>query len=468
MSRPSEADPAALLHAVAGLAGDFLAGREDAPVQDPSAANAFAAWLDAVDFDSPREPQALTAELFGWLGRHAVRSDHPRYFGLFNPPALPTAIAGDLIAATVNPQLAVHGHAPAAAAIERRLLRFFGACIGWEADAVAGTFTSGGSEANHTALLAALAKRYPDWADAGVRALDGSPAIYVSAQAHLAWIKIARAAGLGADAVRRVPTADGLALRGDELAAFLEREGERDPVLVVATAGTTAHGAVDDLSGLAAVARRHGAHMHVDAAWAGAALLVGQGRDALRGIEQADSVTIDAHKWLAVPMGAGMYLARDWAPLETAFGVRTDYMPSASHAHRDAYIHSLQWSRRFIGLKLFMALASLGRDGYARMIRAQVALGDTLRRGLAGRGWQVVNDTPLPLVCFVPDGVDDRDAAVRHIETAVLDSGRAWISQVALRGRPVLRACITSFETRDRDVGILLDLLDTARDGFDG
>jgi glutamate/tyrosine decarboxylase-like PLP-dependent enzyme len=463
MTEPRADETRLALLAAAGLAADFLAARRDAPVSDEASATSLDEQLQAWDFREPQPLDEVAADMFELLGRHAVRSDHPRYFGLFNPPALPAGIVGDLIAATVNPQLAVWSHAPAAAAIERKLLRLFGTRLGWAAGDVAGTFTSGGSEANHSALLAALARRYPDWASDGVRGLPSRPAIYVSSQSHLAWIKLARAAGLGSDAVRLVPTADGLALDGKTLAAFIAAEPDRDPLLIVATAGTTAHGAIDDLRGIAAVARAHGAHFHVDAAWAGGALLADEGQSLLRGIELADSVTIDPHKWLCVPMGAGMYLARDWAPLETAFAVRTGYMPSASLERRDAYIHSLQWSRRFIGLKLFMALAHLGLDGYARMIRHQLQLGDALRHGLQARGWRVLNDACLPLVCFAPAVDAGRQDIVLRIAGSVVDSGVAWLSTVDLRGQLVLRACITSYETTRHDVDALLDLLDSAR-----
>ena len=453
-----------MLQAAANLAADFLDARRDAPVSGDESMAAVEEQLQAWDFRAAQPLEAVTAGMFELLGRHAVRSDHPRYFGLFNPPALPAAIVGDLVAATVNPQLAVWSHAPAAAAIERKLLQLFGTRIGWAAGEVAGTFTSGGSEANHTALLAALARRYPDWAKHGVSALPIRPAIYVSSQAHLAWIKLARAVGLGSDAVRLVPPTDGLSLDADALAAFIAGEPDRDPVLIVATAGTTAHGAIDDLRGIAAVARAHGAHLHIDAAWAGGALLADEGQALLRGIELADSVTIDPHKWLCVPMGAGMYLARDWAPLESAFAVRTGYMPSASLQRRDAYIHSLQWSRRFIGLKLFMALAHLGVDGYAQMIRRQLRLGYELRHGLQTSGWRVLNDSPLPLVCFAPAiGGDEQNEAVVRIAAGIVESGVAWLSTVDLGGQLVLRACITSHETTREDVEVLLDVLGRAR-----
>lgn len=454
------------LLATAELAAEFVEQRRQSQVASTVLATDLRERLSRYDFEAPLPLLSVAQDLFDLLGHAAVRSDHPRYFGLFNPPALPAGIAGDLIAATVNPQLAVWSHAPAAAEIERKLVQWFGARIGWLPESTAGTFTTGGTEANHTALLAALARRYPDWSTAGVAAVGSKrPALFVSSEAHLAWIKIARNAGLGSDAVRLVPPSDGLRLDAVAVEKAIRRAPHLDPVLIVATAGTTAHGAIDDIPGLAAVAGRHEAHLHVDAAWAGGALLSDAARTTLTGIDLADSVTIDPHKLLAVPMGAGMYLARDWAPLEVAFGVRTGYMPSASVEHRDAYIHSLQWSRRFIGLKLFMSLATLGHSGYSKIIDQQFALGRFLREQLTASGWRLLNDTPLPLVCFAPAATASAtDAAVRAIESRVVNSGKAWLSSVSLQGGAALRACITSYESTMDDVTELVCLLNDARD----
>lgn len=453
------------LLAAARRAAIFLDERRASSVAPVVSAAELRIQLDRYDFSMPLPLTAVIDEVFTLLGQAAVRSDHPRYFGLFNPPALPAGIVGDLIAATVNPQLAVWSHAPAAAEIERKVLQWFGARIGWSPHATAGTFTTGGTEANHTAVLAALATRYPDWATRGMVAVAGRrPAIFASSEAHLAWIKIARNAGLGSDVVQLVPAGADMRLSAEALGEAIRQHPDLEPLIVVATAGTTAHGAIDDLTGLASVARHHGAHFHVDAAWAGGGLVNAEVRHLLAGIELADSVTIDPHKWLSVPMGAGMYLTRDWTALQTAFAVQTSYMPSASVEHRDAYIHSLQWSRRFIGLKLFMSLATLGEQGYAAIIDRQLALGRLLREQLVARGWSVLNDTALPLVCFTPEAPGPRtDRVVRAIEAYVAASGMAWLSSVALSGRLVLRACITSYETTVDDVEELLDLLDDAR-----
>lgn len=451
-----------VLTAAAVAAADHIDNRGRARVVGNASEAELSRRLDAYDFSKPHQVASIVQDMFDLLGRHAVRNDSPRYFGLFNPPSLTSAVAGDLLTAAINPQLAVYGHAPAAAEIEKRLISLFGSAI-WGDGPTAGTFTSGGSEANFTALLAALWRFDPGWSENGIDRSRGLPAIYASSESHLAWIKLARAAGLGASAVRLVPADADLRMTGSALKAAIAADEGHIPILIVGTAGTTAHGAVDDLEGLSNEAHSWGSHFHVDAAWAGGALLDVEQRRHFPSIERADSVTIDPHKWLAVPMGAGIYLSRSWHALSKAFAVSTSYMPSADTERHDAYIHSLQWSRRFIGGKLFVALAALGADGYAALIQKQIEMGRLLRSRLRATGWRLLNDTPFPLVCFVPD--DGDEANIRRIEHTVCASGLAWISTVALSGRLALRACITSFETSAADIDCLIDLLSRVRAG---
>jgi glutamate/tyrosine decarboxylase-like PLP-dependent enzyme len=181
----------------------------------------------------------------------------------------------------------------------------------------------------------------------------------------------------------------------------------------------------------------------------------------LEGIERADSVTVDAHKWLSAPMGAGVFLTRHSRDLTSTFRVAAGYMPSAEST--DPYLTSAQWSRRFIGLKVFMSLAAAGRAGYAAQIERDCRLGDLLRERLRDGGWQVVNETPLPVVCFVPPGAAPDAAELARIAAAVEGSGEAWISVAGLDGRPALRACIISHRTTEADVDALLDSLERAR-----
>ncbi|HEU4411597.1 MAG TPA: pyridoxal-dependent decarboxylase [Polyangiaceae bacterium] len=399
---------------------------------------------------------------------------HPRYFGLFNPSVHEAGVWADALVALYNPQLAGWAHAPGAIEIERHVLRFFARALGFDAEATAAHFTSGGSEANQTAVVAALAARCPEFLERGLAGIGERPAIYVSSEGHHSFRKIARAAGLGERSLRVVPADRALRFDLGALAALIEADRAAGllPALVVGTAGTTGAGAIDDLEGLAALAAAEGAWLHVDAAWGGAAALSPRLRGCLRGIERADSVTWDAHKWLSVPMGAGMFFCRHPAVLRRAFSVDAGYVPAEAPGG-DPYLGSLQWSRRFIGLKVFLTLVTLGEAGLRAAIEHQAALADRLREKLAGRGWAVVNDTPLPLVCFTHRRLREGRVSAGEVAGRVQAGGRAWVSEVPLGGASgpgerALRACVTSFRATAADLDILLDELDAALEGAGG
>jgi aromatic-L-amino-acid decarboxylase len=380
-------------------------------------------------------------------------------------------IAGELLAAGVNPQLAAWSHAPAAAETEQHVLGFIAARLGLPAAALAGNVTTGGAEANLTAVLLALTHAFPAYATHGLRGLDAQPVFYASAESHLAWVKIAHATGLGRDVLRLVAVDEQLRLDVDELARLVaaDRAAGHRPFLIVGTAGTTGAGALDPLGPLADLAAEQGAWFHADAAWAGAIALSDRLRPLLAGVERADSVTVDAHKWLSVPMGAGMILTCHADTLAQTFRLTTAFMPTAvDDAAADPYTTSLQWSRRFAGLKIFLALAVAGRTGYAAQIERDTALGDHLARRLADEGWELVNDTPLPVVCFSDPAtrtLDPQAASDWHARIAerVLADGHAWISAARLADRPALRACITSYRTTAHDVDQLVTALASAR-----
>ncbi|MBC7897036.1 MAG: pyridoxal-dependent decarboxylase, partial [Cytophagaceae bacterium] len=231
-----------------------------------------------------------------------------------------------------------------------------------------------------------------------------------------------------------------------------------------ATAGTTGAGAVDPLPRLATIAGRESLWYHVDAAWGGAAALVPRLRPHLEGIAQADSVTFDAHKWLSVPLGAGVFFTRHPGVLPAAFGVHTGYVPPTIEGGVDLYKHSMQWSRRFIGLKLLFAFAEHGEAGVARFIDTQARMGDVIRARLQRAGWTIVNSSPFPLICFThPDVATDESGSAAFMQR-VLDRGRVWISNVKL---PMvgwaLRACVTSFRTNEEDIDVLMDELEAVR-----
>jgi glutamate/tyrosine decarboxylase-like PLP-dependent enzyme len=227
-----------------------------------------------------------------------------------------------------------------------------------------------------------------------------------------------------------------------------DREEGWAPFMVVGTAGTTAAGIIDPLPEIARFCRDEGLWFHADAAWGGAAILSPSLKAHLAGIEHADSVTFDAHKWLSVPMGCGMFFCRHRESVARAFHADVTYVSGKqSGPVFDPLTNGAQWSRRFLGLRLFLALANLGESGYAAMIEHQASLGDLLRRLLTDSGWRVVNDTPLPLVCFTRDDLDPAAflAALHRRQIA-------WMSEARVGGAPVLRACVTNFRTTEADI----------------
>jgi glutamate/tyrosine decarboxylase-like PLP-dependent enzyme len=416
-------------------------------------------WLDELHskrFDHPEDLATLIDWSIDALDKGIVQMTHPGYLGLFNPAPTFASECADRIAAAFNPQICVRSHAPAAVEIEQHVINEVGRRAGLP-EGSGGHFTSGGAEANATAVLCALQTKCPEYGEKGVHAFSGLPTIYVSAESHLAWLKIAQAAGIGRSAVRLVSTDGQGRMDFDVLDATISHDlgAGRVPVLIAATAGTTNAGMIDPLWACADLARKNEIWFHVDAAWGGAAIASDKVRPALSGIEQADSITIDAHKWFATTMGSGMFLTSRTDIPAQVFRVAASYMPE-SEAPKDFYVNSNQWSRRFIGLRLFLSLGAAGWRGYGEHVEHSIALTDRLTNRLAVAGWTQANASPLGVTCMVPP--EGHEAVDGYVDK-VLSDGRFWISKAAFEGRPVLRACVTNGRTDETLIDGLADLL---------
>jgi glutamate/tyrosine decarboxylase-like PLP-dependent enzyme len=421
--------------------------------------------LSEFDFVLPRSIGDVLAWVIAQMEHGIVHATNSRYFGLFNPaPAFP-AVCADRITSIFNPQLASATTSPAAIEIENHTIRAVGRRMGFNQD-VAGHFTTGGSEANYTALLCALTRANTGFATEGARAFSGPPVFYVSHDSHLAWIKIAHQAGIGRSAVRLIATDGHGRLNDKDLASTLTRDYGNGcvPVMIAATAGTTCAGAIDPLESCANVARQAGIWYHVDAAWGGALIASDRLSHLLKGIQLADSVTLDPHKWFATTMGCGMFISTHAESLPAAFGVPANFMPSSKHPERDPYLTTAQWSRRFVGLRLFMALATAGWSGYAQHVERAIILSGLLKDILECRGWKIANDPKLAVLCVEPPA-GSPDA--RTIVNRVVASGKAWISAAVFEGRDVIRACVTHGETTTDDIVTLADAMDAAAQGID-
>jgi glutamate/tyrosine decarboxylase-like PLP-dependent enzyme len=401
------------------------------------------------DFNEPVPLDEAVADVEQMLRRWQVQITHPRYLGLFNPSITFSSVIADTLVAAYNPQLASWRTSPAANEIERHTLGWLTRKFGFPDSAIA-TFTNGGAEANFSAVAAALEHAFPTCGDQGLGALAATPVLYLSAEAHHSFTKIAQMCGIGRNALRLIPTDGELRMDVDALAGAIEQDRKSGlvPLMVIGTAGTTAAGAIDPLQELAGVCKEQKLWFHVDAAWGGAAIVSPVLRRHLAGIEKADSITCDAHKWFSVSMACGMFFCRHRDVIARAFRVETSYMPgSAGAATFDPYTNSVQWSRRFIGLKLFLSLAERGEAEQVRMIEHQAQMGTLLRDCLAASGWRVVNTTPLPVVCFTREGLNAPEFAQTVRKRQI-----AWISDVQINGCYFIRACITSYKTTEQEV----------------
>ena len=415
--------------------------------------------LASFDFSARRPLRELLDWSIGMLEHGVTHQTHPRYFGLFNPEPTFPAQCAERIVSSFNPQLASATTSPAAVALEAHVIRAIAQRAGFPPGA-GGHFTAGGSEANYTGMLCALTRAHPAFASEGARAFPGQPVFYTSAECHGSWVKIAQQAGIGRSAARLVAT-DGrgrMSMPALEQAITQDLGQGRVPFLIVASAGTSNAGMVDPLPECAQLATRHKLWYHVDAAWGGAIVASEQLRGAVAGLERADSATIDAHKWFATTMGCGMFIVRDPTTLSAAFQVVATYMPSRETS-LDPYMNSVQWSRRFLGLRLFLSLAAVGWTGHATHIERAVAQAAHIRSELERRGWSVINDSPVAVLSAVPPA-SLGDA--RSVVARALQSGRAWVSLARFEGREVVRICVTHGETSAEDLAILVQTLHPA------
>ena len=420
----------------------------------------FIGELSCFDFSRPTELEELLPWVVAMMREGNVQITHPRYFGLFNPaPAFPSILA-DRIVESLNLQLASAKTSPAAVALEAHVISQVGRRIGFDGGGT-GHFTNSGSEANFTALICALTDAIPAFRENGSRALRMPVAIYVSKDAHLCWLKIAHQAGIGRLSVRMIDTDGHGQMCGTELqnAVVTDTDNGVLPVMVVGTAGTTAAGMVDPLRECAAIADRANAWFHVDAAWGGAAIASERAQSVLAGIELADSVTIDAHKWFATTMACGMFITSKADILGKAFGVTASFMPP-SVVTQDPYANSVMWSRRFLGLRLFLNLATVGWDGYARHVDNTLKTMRSLQEILESMGWRTANPGALGVLCVIPpQGFEP----VQTIVDEIVSSGRAWVSAAIFEGRDVVRICITNGRTEAQDLDALAAFLNFSR-----
>lgn len=464
----SPARAAALGHDSVELWERFLQELPGLPVQRGAPGEDVLAALAWQVPDAPEDLARLLGDTSELLLEHSTYPGHGGFMGYVSGSGTVPGAAADLLAAALNNNLGGWRLSPGLSALEQHLLRWFADGIGLPATA-GGYLTSGGSAANHDALVMARDTR-AGW---DVRRLGtrGGPRLTVHAPAtvHDTVQRGADLVGLGVDAVRLAPVGRDDRVDVDALRANLAADvaaGDR-PVCVVASAGTVGTGAVDDLDAVADVAAEHGAWFHVDGAVGAVGALVDDLRGRFAGIERADSVSLDPHKWLYVPIACGMLLVRDAAELSRAFHVDASYVvqdPDPERVASDAYTRSPFFTRPGAALKVWWSLRAHGWDAYARRLLHDCVLARYVHDLAAAHPrLEATSDPDLMIATFryVPPG-EHTPEALDELNQRVLErlqaSGRVYPSNAVVDGRFVLRACIVNHRTEAEHVEALVDL----------
>src|SRR4051794_22437214 len=398
------------------------------------------------------------------LGRDVLpfrsRVDHPRFFAFIPGSGTWPGALGDFIASACNIYAGSWMESAGPSQVELEVLGWFKQWIGYPAEA-GGVLVTGGSAANMAALACARERLAGPMSDRLVA--------YVSDQAHSSLARGARTLGFRPEQVRVIPTESSFGIRVDMLEAAMDSDlrAGRQPILVSATAGSTNTGSIDPLAELTELCRDREVWLHADAAYGGFAALTERGRERLRGLEDADSVTLDPHKWLYQPFECGALLVRDAEALRSAFEITPDYLKDS--AVRDTEVNfadlGIQLTRTTRALKLWVSLRFFGVDAFRQAIDRTLDLAElAARRVEESEALEQMAPPSLGIVCFRRrlEGADEdeHEALNERLVGALEASGLGLVSSTRVRGRYAIRLCVLNHSTGAEDVDRVLDFLE--------
>jgi aromatic-L-amino-acid decarboxylase len=461
-------------HRVVDLIAEHLSTLAQRPVFRPLPEDLAREYVEDGPPLEGAEPMAILDEFAARIEPYPFGNGHPRFYGWVNSPPAVIGIFAEALAAAMNPSCAGGNHA--AIYVERLVLNWFKSMLGFPHESM-GLLVSGGSMATLTAL--AVARHAKAGANVRARGVQGrtSPlTVYAGDEGHSCVRKAVELLGIGSDYLRIIPSDAHFRMRVPDLEAAIERDlrDHAQPIAVVASAGTVNSGAIDPLDALAAVCRRYGLWLHVDGAYGAPAILTERYREALAPIALADSVAVDPHKWMYVPVEAGLVLVRDAAVMRDAFSLippylRTDGSPAGVGGPPWFSEFGFQQTRGFRALKVWMALKHHGLRGYAEAIERDIALAEHLAAKVETTPTLELSAPPgLSIVCFryAPAPLRGDDRRLDAINKAVLEEiqlgGEAFLSSTTLAGRFVLRACIVNPRASPEDLDALVDLVQAA------
>ena len=416
----------------------------------------------------PRKPEGAErayADFREQVLPHPMGNIHPRFWGWVMGTGTPLGALAEMLAAGMNPNMGGGDHVPNL--VEAQVLDWCKEMLGFPPEA-SGLLVSGGSMANLVGLTVARNARAGfDVRRQGVRGASGPLTVYASVETHSSIQKGVELLGLGSEALRLVPVNAGFEIEVAALERILreDRAAGCRPVCVVGNAGTVGTGAIDDLRALAELCAREGVWFHVDGAFGSLAALVPEYRSRLAGMERADSIAFDLHKWMYMPFEAGCTLVRDAEAHRRAFSLRPDYLTHAERGLAAGTLwfsdYGIQLTRGFRALKVWMSLKEHGLDRYARLVRQNIEQARYLAQLIReAPDLELLAPVPLNIICFryVAPGRDEAalDALNQELLIRLHEQGIAVPSNLTLGGRFALRVAITNHRSRREDFDLLV------------
>lgn len=446
-------------HALVDRIADYWEGIEARPVRSQVTPGQIIAGLPETAPETGEAFDAILADFDRVLDPGLTNWAHPRFFAYFPANISPPAVLGEILSAGLGQQAMLWETSPAANELEAVTMSWLAQAIGLPAP-FEGTIQDSASTATLCALIA-VRERALDWTG-NTDGLAGKPAltVYASAEAHSSIDKAARIAGFGDAGLRHVPVDDDFRMIPAELDRMIaeDRAAGLHPAGVVASIGATGVGAVDPVADIAEVSQKHGLYLHVDAAWAGSALICPEFRHLSRGVERADSIVFNPHKWLVTNFDCSAHFVRDPAILRKALSILPAYLVSEGSTAGPEYRDwTIPLGRRFRALKLWFALRSYGLESIRMMIRNHVAWAEELE-GLvvAAPGFEMAAPRSLSLVVFrlTPDGVEGEalDALNDRLIATVNEAGFTYLTRTLVHGRVAVRVSIGNLTTERRHV----------------
>ncbi|HMK31042.1 MAG TPA: aminotransferase class I/II-fold pyridoxal phosphate-dependent enzyme [Terriglobales bacterium] len=454
-------------HRVVDMLAEYLEHIEEKPVFSNAEPRLLAELFAEPLPQDPNTAAEVLGELEEKLLPYCTHVGHPGYMGLITPSPNPTGILADFICSALNQNIGAYTIGPSAVAMERRTVRWLTDLAGYGPQA-GGNLTSGGMMANFIGIKLAR-----DWASrdrAQHQGVQERWAVYASEERHVSVDKAIDAVGLGRAALRALPTDEKFQLRLDALETAIKEDHKRGvrPMCIVGIFGTTNTGAIDPIRELRKIADREGMWLHADAAYGGGMLLSHEFAMRDHGLELADSITIDPHKWFYAPLDAGAILAKDERRLTASFGLKPAYLTDELDRESERYqyyVHGFEQSRRFRSLKVWMSFKRYGARQIGEWIDNNIRQAKYLY-SLAGKhpAFEAASDPPMSAIC-IRYGLADLDpsqAKALHAEVArrVEESGKFWISTTELKGKSWFRINPVNFRTRQEHMEQLLALLE--------